>query len=102
MHYSDQRDPLHGQKLAHQVSYDLQNWGPVVNDVAIAEYMARAGMTVIAYIRKCRPQSLACLYHRSNKITTSPHRKMDPRPRAPSRQLILIRLALPRLLRPRR
>lgn len=52
VHYSDQRDPLHGQKLAHQVSYDLQNWGPVVNDVAIDEYLARPGMTVIAYIRE--------------------------------------------------
>lgn len=50
VHYSDQRDPLHGQKLAHQVSYDLQTWGPVVNDVAIDEYLARPGMTVIAYV----------------------------------------------------
>ena len=33
-YYSDQRDPAHGQKLVHQVSSDLQNWGPVVTDEA--------------------------------------------------------------------
>jgi len=48
--YSDQRDPLHGQKLAHQTSTDLKNWGPVVNDVAYDQYLARPGMTVVAYI----------------------------------------------------
>ncbi|KAL2125995.1 hypothetical protein VTI74DRAFT_1982 [Chaetomium olivicolor] len=50
VYYSDQRDPLHGQKLAHQRSSDLVTWGPVVNDVAYAEYIARPGMTVVAYI----------------------------------------------------
>jgi hypothetical protein len=50
VHYSDQRDPSHGQKLAHQVSYDLLTWGPVVDDVAIEQYTARPGMTVIDYI----------------------------------------------------
>lgn len=49
-YYSDQRDPKHGQKLAHQTSRDLKNWGPVVNDVAYDEYLARPGMTVIEYI----------------------------------------------------
>jgi len=49
-YYSDQRDPLHGQKLAHQVSTDLVTWGPVVNDVAYDLYIARPGMTVVAYI----------------------------------------------------
>lgn len=49
-YYSDQRDPLHGQKLAHQTSSDLTTWGPVVNDVAYDEYLARPGMTVVAYI----------------------------------------------------
>lgn len=49
-YYSDQRDPKHGQKLAHQVSTDLRNWGPVVNDVAYDLYIARPGMTVVAYI----------------------------------------------------
>ncbi len=49
-YYSDQRDPKHGQKLAHQVSYDLINWEPPVNDVAYDEYLARTGMTVVAWI----------------------------------------------------
>jgi len=48
--YSDQRDPLHGQKLAHQQSSDLLHWGPVVNDVAMANYTLRPGMTTIAQI----------------------------------------------------
>lgn len=45
--YSDQRDPAHGQKLAHQCSKDLRHWGPVVNDVAYPTYADRPGMTVI-------------------------------------------------------
>ncbi|KAL6153444.1 hypothetical protein ACJQWK_11372 [Exserohilum turcicum] len=49
-YYSDQRDPKHGQKLAHQTSKDLKTWGPVVNDVAYDEYIARPGMTVVAFI----------------------------------------------------
>jgi hypothetical protein len=49
-YYSDQRDPKHGQKLAHQVSRDLKNWDPPVDDVAYELYIARPGMTVIAYI----------------------------------------------------
>lgn len=48
--YSDQRDPLHGQKLAHQQSRDLVNWGPVINDVAMSNYTLRPGMTTIAQI----------------------------------------------------
>jgi hypothetical protein len=48
--YSDQRDPLHAQKLAHQKSTDLVNWGPVVNDVAYKTYTDRPGMTVMTYI----------------------------------------------------
>ncbi|KAL2179675.1 glycoside hydrolase family 93 protein [Thermothelomyces heterothallicus CBS 202.75] len=50
VYYSDQRDPRHGQKLAHQTSRDLKHWGPVVNDVVYDEYLARPGMTVVAYI----------------------------------------------------
>jgi hypothetical protein len=49
-YYSDQRDPKHGQKLAHQTSTDLKTWGPVVNDVAYEQYIARPGMTVVAFI----------------------------------------------------
>jgi hypothetical protein len=48
--YSDQRDPLHGQKLAHQESKDLKSWGPVIDDVAYLNYTARPGMTVMSYI----------------------------------------------------
>lgn len=48
--YSDQRDPEHGQKLAHQESKDLLDWGPVINDVASLNYTNRPGMTVIDYI----------------------------------------------------
>ena len=47
-YYSDQRDPKHGQKLAHQVSTDLLTWGPVVNDVAYANYTFRPGMTTVS------------------------------------------------------
>lgn len=53
-YYSDQRDPKHGQKLAHQTSRDLRTWGPVVNDVALSPYEARPGMTVVAYIPPVR------------------------------------------------
>ncbi|KAK0388838.1 hypothetical protein NLU13_5081 [Sarocladium strictum] len=48
--YSDQRDPAHGQKLCHQESTDLLNWGEVVNDVASLNYTNRPGMTVIDHI----------------------------------------------------
>ena len=48
--YSDQRDPLHGQKLAHHESMDLKSWGSVINDVASLNYTDRPGMTVISYV----------------------------------------------------
>ncbi|RYP66700.1 hypothetical protein DL770_008755 [Monosporascus sp. CRB-9-2] len=49
-YYSDQRDTRHGQKLSHQVSRDLSNWDPPVDDVAYNRYIARPGMTVVAWI----------------------------------------------------
>lgn len=49
-YYSDSRDPLHGQKLAHQTTTELKTWGPVVNDVAYQTYADRPGMTVIAHL----------------------------------------------------
>lgn len=49
-YYSDQRDPKHGQKLSHQVSRDLKNWDAPVDDVAYDEYLARPGMTVVAWM----------------------------------------------------
>lgn len=50
MFYSDQRDALHGQKLAHQESTDLKSWSSVIDDVAYLNYTARPVMTVISYI----------------------------------------------------
>ncbi len=49
-YYSDQRDPNYGQKLAHQTSTDLQNWGPVVNDAVGEDYSNRPGMTTVAQV----------------------------------------------------
>ncbi|RYP28379.1 hypothetical protein DL767_007251 [Monosporascus sp. MG133] len=49
-YYSDQRDSKYGQKLSHQVSRDLSNWDPPVDDVAYNQYIARPGMTVVAWI----------------------------------------------------
>ncbi|ORY04667.1 hypothetical protein BCR34DRAFT_491366 [Clohesyomyces aquaticus] len=49
-YYSDQRDPKHGQKLAHQTTRDLVKWGPVVNDVAEKEYTDRPGMQTVTQL----------------------------------------------------
>ncbi|KXJ86070.1 family 93 glycoside hydrolase [Microdochium bolleyi] len=46
-YYADQRDPKHGQKLSHQTTSNLVSWGPVVNDVADANYEARPGMPAV-------------------------------------------------------
>ncbi|KAL5344292.1 hypothetical protein ACLOAV_010721 [Pseudogymnoascus australis] len=47
-YYADQRDPDHGQKLSHQVSSDLVNWGPIVDDASSETYDNRPGMTTVA------------------------------------------------------
>lgn len=47
-YYSDQRDPLHGQKLVHQISPDLLTWGEIVDDVAYSNFTFRPGMTTVA------------------------------------------------------
>jgi hypothetical protein len=47
VYYSDQRDTDHGQKIVHQVSTDVRNWGPVVDDVAMPTYADRPGMPVV-------------------------------------------------------
>ncbi|GAB3008989.1 hypothetical protein GCM10023080_088850 [Streptomyces pseudoechinosporeus] len=47
VYYSDQRDTDHGQKIVHQVSTDIRNWGPVVDDVAMPTYADRPGMPVV-------------------------------------------------------
>ncbi|KAJ9625572.1 hypothetical protein H2203_004329 [Taxawa tesnikishii (nom. ined.)] len=49
-YYSDQRDPLNGQKLVHQTTTDLKNWGPIVNDVAYNNSDWRPGMTTVSQI----------------------------------------------------
>lgn len=48
VHYSDQRDPNYGQKLAHQDSKDLINWGGYINDVTFKNYTLRPGMITMA------------------------------------------------------
>jgi hypothetical protein len=50
IYYSDQRDPLYGQKLVHQTSTDLLKWGPVVNDVTYSTYTDRPGMTTVTHL----------------------------------------------------
>jgi hypothetical protein len=50
-YYSDQRDPNYGQKLAHQTSTDLRQWGPVVNDAVGTDYSQRPGMTTVAQVK---------------------------------------------------
>ena len=47
-YYSDERDPAYSQKLAHQTTTDLQNWGPVVNDSVGTDPTQRPGMTTVA------------------------------------------------------
>ncbi|KAG2417599.1 hypothetical protein HFD88_008818 [Aspergillus terreus] len=47
-YYSDQRaNTTHGQKLVHQTTRDLLNWGPVVDDVAYPTYTDRPGMPIL-------------------------------------------------------
>lgn len=50
VYYSDQGDPAYAQKLAHKVSTDLKTWSAAVNDVAVAPYTARPGMTTVALL----------------------------------------------------
>lgn len=50
VYYSDQRDPLHGQKLSLQTSHNLLQWGGVINAVAFANYTQRPGMATVAQI----------------------------------------------------
>lgn len=50
LYYSDQRDPLYGQKLVHQTSSDLLRWDPLVDDVTHSTYTDRPGMTTVALL----------------------------------------------------
>jgi hypothetical protein len=70
VYYSDQRDPKHGQKLAHQTTTDLRTWGPVVNDVADADYDLRPGMTTLAQIN---PHLWILTYENGNDKTGNPY-----------------------------
>ncbi|MGW2523798.1 RICIN domain-containing protein [Streptomyces sp. NPDC001617] len=45
---SDQRDPAHGQKLAHFTTTDGVNWSSEIDDVAYPAYAARPGMAIVA------------------------------------------------------
>ena len=48
VYYSDQRDTRYGQKIVHQVTTNLVNWGPVVNDMTAPSYNPRPGMPTVA------------------------------------------------------
>lgn len=50
VYYSDQRDPLHGQKISLQTSEDLTTWGGIINATAYAEYKLRPGMATVTQI----------------------------------------------------
>ncbi|KAF7592745.1 hypothetical protein BBP40_012503 [Aspergillus hancockii] len=46
--YSDQRaNETHGQKLVHQTTTDLKNWGDVIDDVVYPTYTDRPGMPIV-------------------------------------------------------
>jgi hypothetical protein len=48
VYYSDERDDAnHDQKIVHQSSTNGVNWGPVVEDVAMADRALRPGMPVV-------------------------------------------------------
>ena len=51
-YYSDQRDPNDslGQKMVHQVSSDLVNWGPVVDDIRYDNATWRPGMPIVSHL----------------------------------------------------
>ncbi|KAK6542239.1 hypothetical protein TWF694_006202 [Orbilia ellipsospora] len=48
VHYSDQSDPLYGQKLAHRNSKDTISWTSTRNDVTFSNYTLRPGMITMA------------------------------------------------------
>ncbi len=48
VYYSDERDKAnHDQKIVHQASTNGVNWGPVVEDVAMADRALRPGMPIV-------------------------------------------------------
>ncbi|KAF3763645.1 family 93 glycoside hydrolase [Cryphonectria parasitica EP155] len=51
IYYSDQRlNATYGQRLVHQTSTDLRNWGSVVPDVEYPVYTDRPGMTTVTQL----------------------------------------------------
>lgn len=46
-YYSDERDPLHSQKIVHQTTTDGVSWSGTVNDVALSDNSQRPGMPVV-------------------------------------------------------
>lgn len=51
IYYSDQRlNDTYGQRLVHQISTDLTNWGEVVPDVEYGVYEDRPGMTTVTQL----------------------------------------------------
>lgn len=50
LYYSDQRDPNNtlGQKMVHQTTTDLHNWGPVVDDIVYSNATWRPGMPTVS------------------------------------------------------
>ncbi|KAF5023548.1 hypothetical protein F66182_4415 [Fusarium sp. NRRL 66182] len=49
IYYADQRDnATHSQKLTHQTTTDLVNWGEVTEDAKYPEYFDRPGMPTVA------------------------------------------------------
>lgn len=50
LYFSDQRDPLYGQKLLHSTSKDLLSWSATVDDVHYPTYTDRPGMTTVTLL----------------------------------------------------
>ncbi|KAH7321953.1 Sialidase [Rhexocercosporidium sp. MPI-PUGE-AT-0058] len=71
VYYSDERDELHSQKLAHQVTSDLKTWGPVVTDVDSPPQRDRPGMSVVAYIPPIDQWILVYEFQNFNNSTTA-------------------------------
>lgn len=55
LYYSDQREPegqnnTLGQKMVHQTTTDLVNWGPVVDDIRYDNATFRPGMPTVSHL----------------------------------------------------
>ena len=82
-YYSDQRDnATHGQTMVHQVTNDLKNWGPVVEDVAYPTYTDRPGMPVVTKVSYTEDTPVPCLENAnvssSRTVNTSTSMNMVP------------------------